>query len=203
MKIYKCLNSKKISIKEYSISTIQREDIENIRQWRNNQINVLRQKNEITKEEQNNYFERNIWPTLLENEPNQILLSYFHKEKLIGYGGLVHISWEDKRAELSFVVDDIRALDKNIYKQDFEFFLILMKFTAFEIIKLNRIFTETYSMREFHISIIENSGFLFEGKLREHVIINNIKYHSLIHGIINSDYKNDINKNNSTNILIN
>lgn len=200
MNEYKCLKSKNISIREYSICSIKRQDIEIIRLWRNNQIHVLRQKNEITQEEQVKYFERNIWPTLLEDEPNQILVSYFHQEKLIGYGGLVHISWEDRRAELSFVVDDKRAADENIYKQDFEFFLCLMKYVAFEIINLNRIFTETYDIRQFHISIIESSGFLFEGELREHVIINNKKCHSLIHGIIHSDY--EMKRTSNTSIII-
>lgn len=201
MNEYKCLNFKKMSLEEYSICTIQRNDIENIRLWRNNQINVLRQKGEITQEEQIDYFERNIWPILLENEPKQILLSYFHKNKLIGYGGFVHISWEDKRAELSFVVDDKRASNRNIYKQDFEFFLELMKCTAFEMIKLNRLFTETYSTRQFHIGIIESSGFIFEGRLREHVIINNIECDSLMHSIIKSDYENDLTRKNSINII--
>ncbi len=37
---------------------------------------------------------------------------------MIGYGGLVHISWEDKRAEMSFLDQTSRAEDNLIYKND-------------------------------------------------------------------------------------
>lgn len=201
MDYYKCISFKKINLDDYSVSAIRVQDIENIRLWRNRQVDVLRQKSKISRQEQEVYFNRNIWPSFMHDQPKQILFSFFYKEKLIGYGGLVHISWEDKRGELSYVVDDKRASQKNIYKQDFETFLNLMKYAAFEIIKFNRIFTETYSTRGFHISIIESLGFLFEGQLREHVIINNKKCHSLLHGMIHSDYQLDKTSNSSITIF--
>ena len=50
------------------------------------------------------YFEKNIWSELKKNDPNQILLAIEQNGQLIGYGGLVHISWVYKRAELSFLL---------------------------------------------------------------------------------------------------
>ena len=200
MNKYECFPIGSLSFNEYSVVPLREEDVYSIMNWRNAQIDILRQKKFLTSEDQKKYYTEIISPSFKKVFPNQLLFSYLYKGSCIGYGGLVHISWEDRRAELSFVVDDKRASDKNIYKQDFETFLNLMKYAAFEIIKFNRIFTETYSIREFHINIIESSGFLFEGQLREHVIINNKKCHSLIHGIIHSDY--EMNRTSNTSIII-
>ena len=52
---------------------LQYEDMEEIRIWRNDQIDVLRQKNKITIDQQNNYFKEVINPTYNEKKPNVIL----------------------------------------------------------------------------------------------------------------------------------
>jgi RimJ/RimL family protein N-acetyltransferase len=53
---------------------------------------------------------------------------------------------------------------------------------------LNRLFLETYDVRKKHIQIIEDSGFVLEGRLKQHVIINGAFIDSLIHGMVKSDY---------------
>ena len=42
--------------KSYSFSSIKIQDLEKIRSWRNNQINVLRQNIKISEKQQKNYF---------------------------------------------------------------------------------------------------------------------------------------------------
>ena len=37
-----------------------------------------------------------------EKQPNQLLFSFIENNLLIGYGGLVHIDWTNKNAEISF-----------------------------------------------------------------------------------------------------
>ena len=65
----------------------------------------LRQNKILTKDAQENYF-NNIISKLFElKEPNQILFSYLKNDNCIGYGGIVHIDWGTKRAEVSFIMD--------------------------------------------------------------------------------------------------
>ena len=62
--------------------------------WRNEQIIHLRQKKLLTKSDQDNYFNNVLRKTFDEMLPNQILFSFYHKDKFVGYGGLVHIDWK-------------------------------------------------------------------------------------------------------------
>ena len=65
--------------------------------------------------------------------PEMILFGLFEKKKIIGYGGLVHISWKDKRAELSLLLDD-RINSKNLY-QLYSIFIDLSLHLAFKVFK--------------------------------------------------------------------
>ena len=181
---YKCLRNQ-ITIKGgYSIALVQREDIEAIRNWRNQQMAVLRQAAEITKDEQKGYFSQEVWSQIENNEPSQILLGLLLDDKLIGYGGLVHISWEHKRAEVSFLSATDRAEVPPLYSKDFVTFLTLIKLLATDQLRLNRLFSETYHFRKSHISLLESAGFVKEGALRQHTLLDGKPIDSIIHGCL-------------------
>jgi RimJ/RimL family protein N-acetyltransferase len=181
---YTCLTNKRFELNEFALESIRTEDIEKIRNWRNAQLDVLRQDKIITEEEQIKYFKEHIWPETIKNEPRQILFSYFQKDVLIGYGGLVHISWKDLRAEISFLINPDNSSDEDYYLF-FSSYLTLIKSVAFDDLKFNRLFTETFDIRKFHISILESNGFIREGILKEHVIINDRYVDSIFHGCLN------------------
>lgn len=182
--VYSCLKNKVFHFGEFRLESIRAEDIENIRIWRNAQLDVLRQDKIITQEEQINYFNDYVWPETIKNEPRNILFSYFRNNDLIGYGGLVHISWKDLRAEISFLLNPINLLDEE-YQLFFSTYLTLIRSVAFDDLKFNRLFTETFDIRRFHISILESNGFIREGILKEHVIINGRYVDSIFHGCLN------------------
>jgi RimJ/RimL family protein N-acetyltransferase len=185
---YTCLIRSKISHEDYSIRTVESGEIESIRQWRNAQKDILRQKHEISQEEQLAYYDQYVWPTLAFPHPKNILLAYLKSDLLIGYGGLVHINWEDRRGEISFLLDPLRTYDKEVYKKEFLIFLKLIKSLAFEDLKLQKLFTETFASRSYHISVLEAAGFSLEGRMRQHVIINGQSVDSLIHGYLKDTY---------------
>lgn len=171
---------------KYSIETVQDSDIESIRRWRNSQLEVLRQPKPISVEEQKNYFQTVIWPSLTEPKPSNILVRYLMNEKLIGYGGLVHIEWEHMRAEVSFLLDPSLASDSETYTECYSNFLNLLKELAFDDLGLKRLFTETYAFRKHHISILEANGFRVEGVLKNHVYIDGKPVDSIIQGFLRS-----------------
>ena len=184
MLTYKCFTQQRVNEFDYSIFPIQKDDVELIRVWRNNQMNVLRQKKRIGKKDQEKYFIKNIWCNLDSDYPPQILMGLYFKDNLIGYGGLVHISWEDKRAEVSFLLNPERMENFELYKKDFTHYLSLIKNLSLKQLKLNKLFSETYAFRERHISILEEAGFKKEGIMKEHIILNGRPIDSIIHGII-------------------
>lgn len=173
----------------YSVTSLRKEDLLLIKQWRNEQIDVLRQNKVLTDEDQMNYYEKYILPSYSNPTTSIILFSFLNNNECIGYGGLTNIHWEDRRVELSFLVNPSRANNQEIYLTDFTHFIELMKTIVFDDLKLNRIFTETYNIRDFHISILEKCGFKLEGIMKEHVRINNQFVDSLIHGILKKEYE--------------
>lgn len=186
--IYKVLKNNKFITGDYSIVPYRDEDKFKIMEWRNKQMDVLRQKNILTIEDQKNYYQGYIAPSFSQDKPKIILFSFLEKNSCIGYGGLTNVDWESKRVELSFMVDDQRASKKEVYEQDFTSFITLMKMVVFDDMLFNRIFTETYDIRPHHISILEKNGFRPEGRMKEHVLIDGNFIDSVIHGYLKSDY---------------
>jgi RimJ/RimL family protein N-acetyltransferase len=186
---YTQLKSHSYSIGDYSVVSLRREDLSLIKEWRNDQIKVLRQNQILSDQDQLNYFETFVRPSFTDLNSKIILFSFLYKDKCIGYGGLTNIHWEDQRTELSFLVDTERTKDNKVYHSDFTHFIELMKMVVFDDLEFNRIFTETYDIRQLHVSILEECGFELEGRMREHVKIDNKRVDSLLHGFIKKDYE--------------
>jgi RimJ/RimL family protein N-acetyltransferase len=183
-KKYKCLKNQIFTYKNLILRCISESYIEDIRKWRNKQTDILRQKKIISKLEQQNYFKKNIFNDM-GRKPKNILFAIFYDEIFIGYGGLVHISWGDMRAEISFLLDPKISHAKKKYEIIFSNYLYLIKSIAFESLALNKIFTETFKFRTRHINILEKNKFVKEGELSQHNRINNNFINSVIHGCLN------------------
>lgn len=183
--MYKCLPKNSFHDRDgYAIVAIRKEDLEPIRLWRNSQVDILRQKVQISQKEQQEYYHQAIWPTFIQLQPKQILFSFLFDHVCIGYGGLTNIDWESSRAEVSFLVDPLRLDNETGYLRDFSHFLELLYVVAFDTLNLHRLFTETFAFRKDHIAILEKAGFKLEGVLREHVRKRNQWCDSILHGLL-------------------
>ena len=186
---YKCLNAQEWIEGTYELRTISPAEIQLIREWRNLQMDILRQNNEISQSAQEEYFNKYIWPDMKLEKPKNILLSFYYKKKLIGYGGLVHISWENKNAEISFLLNHSDSANIGIYTEHFIAFLKLIKKISFMDLKFEKIYTETYDIRRHHVLVLEKNGMVLEGIKRRHILLGNKYVDSLMHGILRSEYE--------------
>ncbi len=184
MPVYSCLKHSQYREGAYAFLPLRLEDMESIRTWRNEQIEVLRQREPITSEQQYNYYQNVIVPGFIEVHPEQILFSFIMQDSCIGYGGLTHIDWENSHAEVSFLVETRRTFIPETYTQDFLAFLKLLQQVAFNDLQLHRLFAETFSFRTVHIAGLERAGFHFEGRLQEHVFKQGQWWDSLMHGLL-------------------
>lgn len=184
IKNYKILKNKFFKRDNLELCPISYEDIEKIRIWRNQQLNNLRQQQQITKKNQIKYYNENIFSEFSEKNPKNILFSLKRNSILIGYGGLVHISWINFKAEVSLVLNT--QIENNKKKKFFYFkiFLDLIKELAFNSIKLKKITTETYSFRKKEICFLEKYGFKREGILKKNIYIKKKSFDSYLHAII-------------------
>lgn len=184
---YKALKQQKWNAGGYLLTPIRKEDILEIKNWRNKQMNVLRQKKPLTDEDQISYYDHIIIPSFSNEKPKQILFSFLFNNECIGYGGLVHIDWNKKKAELSFLVNPERTKDDLLYRKEFSIFIEMVKEIAFTGLNLQEIFTETYDIRPNHIKILEDKGFKLQKRMKNYVKIDNKCVGSLVHGYLKKD----------------
>lgn len=187
---YACLNVAEVREGDRALIPIRHEDMPAIMHWRNAQLRVLRQREPLCPEQQERYYQTVIAPSYAESHPRQILFTYLKDREPIGYGGLVHLAWEDHRAEVSFLVAPERAEEPATYAEDFGGFLRLLQRVAFDHLGLARLFTETYDIRPQHVRILEAAGFEPEGRLHAHVWIDGMPVDALMHGCVRLPEKN-------------
>ena len=166
MRNYKCLVNSVFQENTFSLVPIRDEDKYVIFEMRNEQMYHLRQAKPLTIKDQEDYFE-NVVSKLFEAEkPNQLLFSFLKNGEFVGYGGLVHINWIDKNAEISFI------MKTELEKENFEYFwknyLSLLDKLAFQELNLHKIFTYAFDLRPYLYTVLESCGFKEEARLKEH-----------------------------------
>ena len=164
------------------VRPIRWSDREDIREWRNQQIEVLRQQVPISMEQQDLYYSQILAPQMSMTHPSQFLFGIEVDNELIGYGGLTNVSWDTRQAELSFLVNP-KILNTQTYKEVMLAFITVIADFARNQFGLLRIFTETYSQRTDHIEILELAGFTQEETLIDRVVVDGKPIDSIIHGL--------------------
>lgn len=190
MNQYKCLEKQRFDLNEFSLVPIRSEDQLLIMKWRNEQIYHLRQAKPLTESDQKNYFDNIISKLFEQEKPNQILFSFLKNDVCIGYGGLVHIDWLDKNAEISFIMDT--ALEKDFFEYHWSNYLSLIEQVAFEALKLYKIFTYAFDLRPHLYPMLIKNGFREEARLKEHCYFEG----KFIDVLIHSKHENHSSKSN-------
>lgn len=199
---YKIISSLPIARGDLVIRAVALQDIERIRQWRNAQMNVLRQSSPITPEEQERYFNEHVWPEMKAERPKQILLAIENNCELVGYGGIVHIDWKTLRGEISFLLEPELENSPIDLHEIFSCYLKIVYEIAFVDLGLNKLISETYAFRKTHIGIMESSGLRVEGYLRHHVLIDGHLTDCYVHGILSSEWSSLDSGKGSKGVLI-
>lgn len=163
---YKILSKQEFRGDSYAIVPIRYEDRNLIMKWRNEQIYHLRQDKPLTLEQQDKYFNEVVMPLFGADHPNQLLFSYLKGEECIGYGGLVHINWIDRNAELSFIMDT--QLERAEFELHWTNYLNLIEQVAFNELGLHKITTYAFDLRPHLYNVLEKVGYEKEAILKEH-----------------------------------
>jgi RimJ/RimL family protein N-acetyltransferase len=178
---YKCLSYQEFTNAAYKLVPIRDNDKYDIMRWRNEQIDILRQKELLTQERQEWYF-KNVVDKLFEQEkPVQLLFSFLENDMLIGYGGLVHIDWESKNAEISFITATERNANSNQFVNDWQNYLAILKKIASVHLDFVKIYTYAYDIRPQLFKMLLGNNFIEEAQLKKHIIINDKLRDVLIH----------------------
>lgn len=182
MKIYKSLKRNRFEVNNNFIVPIRYSDRNLIMKWRNEQMYHLRQNELLTEDRQDIYFDEVINKLYDEAYPSQILFSYFYNNEFVGYGGIVHINWIDKNAEISFLMNT--DLEKNYFELHWGNFLKLIEIVAFEDLNLHKLYTYAFDLRPKLYKILEDSYYNKEAILKEHTFFNDKYIDVIIHSKI-------------------
>jgi len=180
---YKCLNNNRFILENYEIIPIRFEDRLLIMKWRNEQIFHLRQNKPLTENSQDDYFNNIIREIFDLEKPNQILFSFLFKGNCIGYGGLVHINWVDKNAEISFIMDT--NLESKNFISNWKIFLQLIERVGFDDLAFHKIFTYAFDVRPKLYEALSSAKFTHEATLKDHCYFERQFKDVLIHSKIN------------------
>jgi RimJ/RimL family protein N-acetyltransferase len=183
MASYKILDKQIFQQGNYSLLPLRMQDRYQIMHWRNEQIYHLRQAKPLTLEDQNNYFENVVSKLFEQEQPIQLLFSFLENGACIGYGGLVHINWIDRNAEVSFIMQT--SLEEQRFAEIWTNYLSLLQKVAFNGLKLNKIFTYAFDIRPHLYPVLLESGFCEEARLKDHCFCGNKFIDVLIHSKIN------------------
>ena len=180
---YICLDKQEYTLGNYSIVPLRYEDRFDIMKWRNEQIYHLRQARPLTQEDQQRYFDNVVAKLFEQSQPDQILFSYLEQNVCIGYGGLVHINWTDRNAEISFIMDT--CLETEHFAEHWSNYLTMLKELAFSHLNLHKIYTYAFDLRPHLYPMLEANGFVHEATLKEHCFFEGKYKDVLIHSFIN------------------
>lgn len=167
---YSCLRQQEYTRDNYKITPIRYEDRMSIMKWRNEQIYHLRQTEPLTETKQNHYFNEVVARLFEEDKPSQILFSYLEDHVCIGYGGLVHINWQDSNAEISFIMDT--RLEQEYFHHHWGIYLAMIEQVAFDELHLHKIYTYAFDIRPHLYEAIEKHGYIRDATLKEHCFFN-------------------------------
>lgn len=181
---YKVLKNQEFQLDKFRIVPLRYEDKFEIMKWRNEQIYHLRQAKPLTTTDQEYYFDHIVAKLFDEEKPGQILFSYLEGDTCIGYGGLVHINWIDKNAEISFIMQT--ELEREYFELHWQNYLGLIEQVAFEELSLHKIYTYAFDIRQHLYAALLKSNFSEEARLKEHCFFERKYIDVVIHSKINN-----------------
>ena len=133
----------------------------------------------LTKNDQIKYFNTTINSLFNINNPEQLLFSFLCNDKCIGYGGLVHINWSEKKAEISFIMDT--QFEKLYFEKYWSIFLRLIEEVAFKDLNFKNIFVYAFDLREHLYGVLSKNGFIFKSRINKAYKFKNLLYDVVIY----------------------
>lgn len=164
---------------QFKIVPIRDLDQLDIMKWRNEQLYHLRQQKPLIELDQKKYFSNVVAHLFQEDKPQQILFSYLDGEKCIGYGGLVHINWVDKNAEISFIM--ATEVERENFSNHWSTYLNLIEEVAFKELKMHKIYVYAFDLRPHLYTVLIQNGYVKEAELKEHCFFNQEYISVVIH----------------------
>lgn len=168
------------------LSAVEREDIQQLREWRNNPElrKNFREFREINTEMQNKWYENTVM-----SAKDQVYFSIKRKSDnvLLGCCGLLNCDFVNRYAELSIYIGlNNQYIDELGYSEES---CKLLTDYGFKILGLNKILAEVYEFDKKKIKLFEKIGFSRDGVLRDHYFYEGKFWNSILFSLLLKDTK--------------
>lgn len=184
MNFYKALVKQIYINGDYKLVPIRHEDRIAIMQWRNEQIYHLRQSKPLTIQDQDNYFDNVVTQLFEQDQPSELLFSFLKDDVCIGYGGLVHINWVDKNAEISFIMDT--KLEQTSFNDLWSVYLELIEQIGFEELRFRKLYVYAFDLRPHLYDTLSSNNYFRDAVLAQHCLYKDKFIDVVIHAKLNS-----------------
>lgn len=172
--------------KVVGLRAIEREDLEQLKVWRNNENfrQFFREFRELNQENQNSWFSK------ISHSPNDFMFAIIDLKTnlIIGACGLLYVNWVIRSADFSFYIgqNEIYIDDKTGYSKDACDLLINY---GFKTLNLNKIWMELYEVDTSKINFFtKNYNFKVDGILRDNCFLQGKYFNSKIISLLSTDY---------------
>lgn len=172
--------------KVVGLRAIEREDLEQLKVWRNNENfrQFFREFRELNQENQNSWFSK------ISHSPNDFMFAIIDLKTnlIIGACGLLYVNWVIRSADFSFYIgqNEIYIDDKTGYSKDACDLLINY---GFKTLNLNKIWMELYEVDTSKINFFTKIyNFKVDGILRDNCFHQGKYFNSKIISLLSTDY---------------
>lgn len=168
--------------KKVVFRAIEREDLKQLRDWRNSQD--IRQRTReyrlLSMENQERWFQG------LHDDRNTVMFAVTDEnKKLIGVVGLTYIDWKNRRAEVSIYIGDEAAQGKGY---GFDALVTLLGY-GFHTLNLHKLYAEIFGFNEPSVRLFEKAGLRRDGLKREDHFVDGKYWDTYIYSILASEFK--------------
>jgi RimJ/RimL family protein N-acetyltransferase len=146
----------------YKLRQLEREDLEIVKNWRNENVLCLRQFKLINELDQDNFYNENKDIYVVVTEVNEL----FDFDRLCGMLGLTYIDWKNRSAEVSIITEDYSNIEK--------FSSSIYQFIRYAFLELgfNRLYNEVYKFDSAKKELWKSLNWTKEAILKESVFHN-------------------------------
>lgn len=172
--------------KKTGLRAVEKEDLEQLRDWRNNDDfrKHFREIRELSMYNQEKWIEK----TNNSSGDFMFVIQNLETGKAIGAAGLLYTNWIIRSSDFSFYIGEgDEYIDKDGYALDAAKTLINY---GFNVLNLNKIWMELYEFDQMKLDFfLDHLGFKKDGKLRQNCFADGKYWDSFIISLIAEDYQ--------------
>lgn len=167
---------------EFSIRSIEKEDLFLLQKWRNDEKlrRYFREHREFSAQQKLDWYNKMV------KDDRSYMFMLEHNQESVGVAGLTYVDWINRHADVHFYIGkDSKWIDDKYAPNSID---IILDY-GFNTINMNKLWAEIYEIDTKKLSFFQDLGFKVDATLREHYYYNGKYYTSYILSLLKGEYE--------------